>query len=324
VTATEAATAARDAPEAAVEAVGAERAAALGMLREAEQLATEAEKVFVLAELREKAAEIEEDLAAAEAATTAAEQALGGPLAELRHLEDDLADAGRRIANLQEIIDGDGDMGARADALTLRPGFEAIAATIRGHIARHNAEMIAPAQAKLTGARDAEDTARAVANFALDAIDDPLGHPLGRAMGGYQLRLARTWGQTVLTSGPDHPDWGEALQWLRTALRTSGLGEQVQRDGIAADHAGLVADVGTTKRFADGTTLIAEPGKPPIVLPGRATPQERRNLRGATVDTTPGADVVSQQWAAAGAQHQRKPGLPGVNHETRPAYPGSR
>jgi hypothetical protein len=324
MTADTAATAAQDAPEAAAEAVGTERAAALGMLREAERIATEAERALVLADLREAAAKIAPGLDAAEAATAAAEAALTGPWRELQHLEDDLAEAGRRAANLQAIIDGDDDMGVKAEAWTLLPGFEAVAAGIRERISRHHAEVIAPLQADAARAREAEDLERGLASYVLEAIDDPLGHPLGRSMAGYQLRLARTWGTTVLTGGQDHPDWADALKWLRTALRTSGLGEQVQLAAIAADHAGLVADVGTTKRFSDGTTVVAEPGKPPVVLPGRATPQERRNLRGATVDSTSGADVVAQQWAAAGAQHQRKPGLPGVNHETRPAYPGGR
>jgi hypothetical protein len=110
------------------------------------------------------------------------------------------------------------------------------------------------------------------------------------------------------------------MSQLRSALKASGAGEQIQRDGIlawlAGDPAARSVSPGT-KTWPAGTKLITSPSGPPLVT-GRASTAELRALPPRpAVDTTTAADQIAQQWAAAGARHQSQPGLPGAHHETR-------
>jgi hypothetical protein len=319
--------AADTAAAAALDVLGPQRAAALSKYREAADLAAEADVMLLRADLADAAAKILGDLEAKEAATAAAREALTGPLARLAGLEAELAECQRRAANITTVITDDMDMAARVEARSLRLAFAEEGEHLAAKVTEYRNTAVAPLQAGLRAAEDAETLAQQLANYVLEADADPLHHELGQAMPSYALRMARRWGETVIAGDKEDPEYGEAVKWLKTALRVSGVGEQVQVDAIqawlAGDPAARSVNPGT-KTWPDGTKLITSPDGPPIVT-RRASPAELRALPGKPLpDSTPGNAVIAAQWAAAGAQRQGRPGLPGVNHETRPVYPGGR
>jgi tetratricopeptide (TPR) repeat protein len=324
-TATEA-PAADTAEAAALDVLGPQRAAALSKYREAADLAAEADVMLLRADLADAAAKILGDLEQKEAATAAAREALTEPLATLAGLEAELAECQRRAGNIATVIGDDMDMAARVEARSLRLAFAEEGEHLAAKVTDYRNTAVAPLQAGLRAAEDGETLARQLASYVVEADADPLHHELGRAMPSYALRMARRWGETIITGNAKDPEYAEAIQWLKTALRTSGVGEQVQVDAIQAWLAGdpVARSVNPgTKTWPDGTKLIASPDGPPVVT-RRASPAELRALPGKPLpDSTPASAVIAQQWASAGAQHQQRPGLPGAHFPTEQALPGA-
>jgi hypothetical protein len=59
-----------------------------------------------------------------------------------------------------------------------------------------------------------------------------------------------------------------------SALRASGIGAELEKQAMEAYRAGdpaALAVGGNTHPWPDGTTLVAQPGKAPVVSTGQAT-----------------------------------------------------
>jgi hypothetical protein len=231
----------------------------------------------------------------------------------------ELAECERRAANIDQVVDLEADLAARIEARSLIAAFKEETESLRGRL-RTAQQTAAPLiHANGEAATEAAKAGEALAELE-EAIKLPFAHELGQATAPYltwQLESG-LWFQSLKSS--------TARAIIMYALAESGIGAEVETRAIeaycAGDPSALKAGSSRT-RMADGTTVIRPPDGPPIVLPGLATPQQRRNLRGTTVDSTPGSDVISQQWARSGYQRQPHAGLPGIHHRTEGRFPPS-
>jgi len=291
--------------------LGARRIAGLVKLAQARALVNEAAVMLITADLSAEAATAAEQLAAARADREAAEQAIAPVQDTLAQLEAELTDCQQRAANINTVISDDMDLTARIEARSLKAAFAGETADLKARMTMIRQTMLAPLGAELGRARAAEDKASIEATALVNAADDPLSHPRARRTEGYTIWMAHRALEVLATGEPRHPDWPAARSQLMAVLRSSGIGAEVEKRAIEAYRAGdpaALAVAGTTQHLANGQTVIAEPGKPPVVYDGRAT---RQQLAAAPPnhgpDTTPAAGVMAQAWGAI--QHQTSPGL---------------
>jgi hypothetical protein len=150
---------------------------------------------------------------------------------------------------------------------------------------------------KITADREVK-SARADLKDLGEAIAFPFDHPRGMATAAHEAYLLKT-GLWYEVGGPD------ARDILRKALRSTGLGAEVERNAIAAFTAGVREAVqagGNTKRWRDGTAMHVPPGGgAPVVTIGEATYADLAIARAVPVEPgPPGAEVMAGLRNAAG------------------------
>jgi hypothetical protein len=206
---------------------------------------------------------------AAEQVPRAGEEKLGALQARLERLQGREAEAAKAIeaaGDLDAYLASDVDASVNARAVRLAIAEEI--AEVRQRIGAVN-NLLSPPLAELRDAKQAEDTAKAVYENVIAAAKDPLGHPWARGTQAYELRMDRLYPEILAIDG--HPDRAPAVEALKATLRASGIGADIQRDGIEAYTRGdpTARQLGPrVKRWPDGTSVIAEAGKPPVVYTG--------------------------------------------------------
>ena len=146
--------------------------------------------------------------------------------------------------------------------------------------------------------RQAENDLRAArADLAsLDAaITEPFAHQRGMGTEAFRVFSLRT-GLWHESDGPI----GRGI--VDSYLRRTGYGETIERRAIAAYIAGDPAarQAGDTKTWADGTSLIRTQDGPPIVMNGRARPEDLAAAPPVPSPAPSGADAMAGMRNAAG------------------------
>jgi hypothetical protein len=300
------------------ESLAARRLAALDKLAQAQRLADQADTELILADLAEAEPTVRAEAERATAAREQAEPVVEAGKAKLAALRERLAVLEQRLAAARRAADTSAldddaylatDMDAVLAARAEVAAVEAEAAEVRRRIGAVGNVLSGPVGALRDAWRD-EDAATGHYQALLAAALDPLNHDRAARTPAYRFRVARDL--AAVLSLPGHPDAALAREVLRELLAVSGVGAEVEERAIRAYVSGQVdarAIGGGTKHFADGTTLVSEPGRPPAVLHGGATPQQLAAAPGhAQVDTRGAADVMASSWA--GVVHRTHLGVP--------------
>jgi hypothetical protein len=302
--------------------LGEKRIKALHLLAKARQLEAEADSLLIGADLSDAAREILADLEKTQAARDAAAEAITPVREVVDRLRAELADCEQRAGNAATVINDDMDLTARIEARSLKAAFAEETAALTDRIRVIEREALSPLQQDLAAAHAAERLVNGEAADIMAAAEDPFTHPRARQTSGWAMRMSRRWGEVLLTGDEHDPGWKDARVSLMAALRASGIGEAIEKQAIEAYRAGdpaALAVGGNTHRWPDGTTLVSQPGQPPVVSQGTATRGQLASLPPAPhVDTTPAGALLQAAWA--GFAHQSLPGLPGVHHPTEPQY----
>jgi hypothetical protein len=305
-------------PEVTAEQLAARRVAAFHKLVQARRLQDEADEEMILCDLAdaEPAARAAKEQAtadreAAEEVPKAGQVKLDALKARLTTLQERAA-AAKSVTAVEDLdaylsTDVNDSVNARRDRLAL----EEEAAEIRQRIGLLS-NLLSPPVATLRDAEIAEKVAEGRYQAIMEAAIDPLGHRRAWDTDAFKQRMARLYAEVLAI--PGHPDWLPAVAALKDTLRASGVGEQVQREGIQAYAAGdpVARSVGVnTRHLAGGDTVIAPADGPAVVYHGGATPQQLAAAPGLPqTDTSPAGAVMAREWA--GIRHNTAPGLPGL------------
>jgi hypothetical protein len=306
--------------------LAARRVRAFGLLLQAARLQDQADEEFILCDLADQVPAARAELDAAVKARQAAEATPKkgeGHLAALRARRDRLTERAAEAAKAIEVEDLDGYLASDPDAAVAarrdRLAVDEELAEVKARIGAVSNLLSAPL-AVLRDARAAETQARAAWEAILEAALDPLAARRAEGTDGFRQRMNRLFPE-ILTI-PGHPDTVPAVEALMRCLAASGVGAEVETRAIEAYAAGNPAAraIGTgTKTLPSGQTVITEPGKPPVVYQGRATPGQLATAPGLPQgDGRTAAQVMSDMWANAGYTHAPQPGLPGIHHGTGP------
>jgi hypothetical protein len=234
------------------------------------------------------------ELADAEAALQDARMRLEGPQAVADQLAARLDECVRKGEECK-LASEDDDLETCITARSRKIAYEQTAEELgkRVQVAQRIAD---PLHVAVIDAERKLKTARMHAETLERAIELPFATGLGMATGPY-ARYLRATGEWLGENSP------EAEKIARAHLEESGYGRRLQEDAINAylDGDPAARQIGHTKTWPDGTSMIHRDGQPPVVFQGRVTAQDLAH--GPVVNPVPGppgADVIGGLRNAAG------------------------
>jgi hypothetical protein len=296
--------------------------AALDKLAAARRLTEEADTVMVFADLCALEPEARRKRDAATAARQACEPVVekgNAVLAALRRRQDALEERRQEAAAAadttalsdEEFLSTDVDL--EVDASARLAALEKKQAELRQRIALVS-NALSPPMAALNTAKLDETIATGAYEALREAIADPLNHRLAEDTSAYRSRVTRNLGEILLL--PGHPDTAAARGVLWDLLEFTGMGAEIQEQGIRAyvSNDPRARAVGGESVHMQGGKLIAPPDGPPLFIHGAASPGQLAAPGTPQTDTRSAAEVMAQTWASTAYTHQSQPGLPGISH----------